>query len=256
MTREWDSAAYHRLSDHQFAWGMKVLARAPIRGDETVLDAGCGTGRLTTELVRRLPHGRVVALDLSQNMLQTARSHLDIEFPGRVLFVRADVQALPFHGAFEGIFSTATFHWATDHPRLFRSLFQALKPEGWLEAQCGGGPNLARVRAHAAALMAQPDYAEFFAGWPGPWEYADAPTTAARLRQAGFIEVETGVEGAQFRIEDGEEYRQYLANVIFHRHLARISDPGRRERFLQELAAPHLELDYWRLNLRGLKANE
>ncbi len=252
MTREWDSDAYHRLSDHQFAWGVKVLARAPIRGDETVLDAGCGTGRLTGELLRRLPHGRVVALDLSENMVRTARSHLEPDFPG-ISFVRADVQALPFSETFEGIFSTATFHWAKDHARLFQSLLQALKPGGWLEAQCGGGPNLARLLAHAAAVMAQPAFAEFFAGWPGPWEYADAPTTAARLRQAGFVNVETTVEGAEFRIEDPEEYQQYLATVIFHRHLARIDGPGLRAQFVQELAAPHLELDYWRLNLRGMK---
>src|SRR5512146_689476 len=195
MTREWDSATYHRLSDHQFAWGMKVLARTPIRGGETIMDAGCGTGRLTAELSRRLPKGRVVAVDLSENMLRTARAHL--AEGGRVAFVCADVQQLPFSGVFDGIFSTATFHWATDHPRLFRSLFEALKPGGWLEAQCGGGPNLAKLRACAAVLMAQPEFAGFFAGWPGPWEYADAETTARRLREAGFVNVETSVEGAE-----------------------------------------------------------
>ena len=256
MTREWDSAAYHRLSDHQFAWGKKVLARAPVRGDETVMDAGCGTGRLTAELLRRLPRGRVIALDLSENMLRTACGHLEAAFPGRVSFVRADLQSLPFSGAFDGIFSTATFHWATDHPRLFCNLFQALKPGGWLEAQCGGGPNLARLLARAVALMGQPEYAGFFAGWPGPWEYADAPTTAARLRRAGFVNVETSVEPAEFRLSNAEEYRQYLATVIFHRHLARIPDPGLRESFLQALAADlHFELDYWRLNLRGIRPN-
>ena len=254
MTREWDAAAYHRLSDHQFAWGKKVLARAPLRGDETVLDAGCGTGRLTAELLRRVPQGRVVAVDLSENMLRTARSHLEPECSARLRLVRADLQALPFRGAFDGIVSTATFHWATDHPRLFRSLFTALRPGGWLEAQCGGGANLARLRQRAAVLMAQPAYADFFAGWSGPWEYADAETTAARLCQAGFEQVETSVEPAEFRLSDADEYRQYLATVTFHQHLARIPDAALRERFLHDLAAdPDFEMDYWRLNLRGRK---
>jgi ubiquinone/menaquinone biosynthesis C-methylase UbiE len=251
-SHEWDSATYHRLSDHQFAWGKKVLARVSLRGDETVLDAGCGSGRLTGELLKRLPQGRVVAVDLSENMLRTARRHLEPEFPGHVFVVCADLQALPFSDAFDGVFSTAAFHWVTDHPRLFRNLFQALKRGGWLEAQCGGGPNLARLRARAAELTAQAPYAEFFAGWPGPWEYADAPTTAARVRNAGFVNVETSIEPAQFCLSNPDEYRQYLATVTFHQHLARIPDPELRERFLYALAAdPNFELDYWRLNLRG-----
>ncbi len=254
MTREWDSAAYHRLSDHQFTWGLKVLARAPVRGSDTVLDAGCGTGRLTAELLRRLPNGRAVAVDLSENMLRTARAQLIGEFGERVRFACADLQALPFANFVDGIFSTATFHWATNHPRLFRSLFQALKPGGWLEAQCGGGPNLARLRQRAAALMARRSFAEFFRDWPGPWEYADAPTTAARLQQVGFVDVETSVEPAEFRLSNPEEYRQYLATVTFHRHLARIPQPELRERFLRELAGdPDFEMDYWRLNLRARK---
>ncbi len=73
MTREWDANAYHRISGPQFSWGKKVLDRVPLRGNETVMDAGCGTGKLTSELLRQLPDGQVVAVDLSHNMLLTAR---------------------------------------------------------------------------------------------------------------------------------------------------------------------------------------
>jgi trans-aconitate 2-methyltransferase len=72
-SREWNSAAYHRLSGPQVSWGKKVLSRLRLRGDEVVLDAGCGTGRLTAELLEALPRGRVVGLDQSQNMLGSAR---------------------------------------------------------------------------------------------------------------------------------------------------------------------------------------
>src|SRR5512132_1002887 len=102
MTREWDATTYHRLSNAQFEWGKKVLARVPLRGDETVLDAGCGPGRLTAELLCRLPRGRVVASDLSQNMLRAARNTLQ-EFKAQVTFVCADVQQLPFVECFDGI---------------------------------------------------------------------------------------------------------------------------------------------------------
>jgi len=121
-SREWNSSVYHRLSQPQVTWGKKVLSRLRLRGDETVLDAGCGTGRLTAELLDALPRGRVFALDLSQNMLASARQHLG----ARVQFLAADLLHLPFERAFDGIVSTAAFHWVLDHDRLFLNLRRAL----------------------------------------------------------------------------------------------------------------------------------
>ena len=88
--REWNSAAYQKLSDPQFAWGLAVLQRLALRGDETVLDAGCGTGRVTAELIERLPAGRVIATDLSYNMMQEARRNL-AHFGSRVVFLQSDL---------------------------------------------------------------------------------------------------------------------------------------------------------------------
>ncbi len=258
-SREWNSEAYHRLSRPQFEWGQKVLDRLPLRGDETVADAGCGSGKVTAELLQRLPRGRVVAMDLSQNMLQTAREHLEPKFPGQVSFITADLHDIPLDGVLDGVFSTAAFHWVPDHDRLFRSLFRALKPGGWLEAQCGGGRNLARIRQRATELMTRPEFAACFDGWHPPWQYPDDITTAERMRRAGFIEVKTWLEEAPATLSDAHEYKEFLATVTLHRHIERISDPAGRERFLDELArqagadVPPFTLDYWRLNLSGRK---
>src|SRR5512146_2373235 len=103
---EWDATAYDKLSDPQFSWGMKLLASLPLRGDETVLDAGCGSGRLTEELLRRLPNGRVIALDFSANMLETAQERL--RWAGkRVEFQRGDLSDFRLPEAANGIFSNA-----------------------------------------------------------------------------------------------------------------------------------------------------
>ena len=149
--REWNSDVYHRVSGPQVSWGKKVLARLRLRGDEVVLDAGCGTGRLTAELLDPLPRGRVVGVDLSQNMLSKAREHL-ARYGSRVSLIACDLLHLPFESSFDGIVSTAAFHWVLDNDRLFANLRRALVPGGWLEAQCGGGPNvtdLAQARERA-----------------------------------------------------------------------------------------------------------
>jgi trans-aconitate 2-methyltransferase len=259
MMREWNSEAYHRLSQPQFEWGVKVLDRLKLHGDETVADAGCGSGKVTAELLKRLPRGRVIALDLSENMLRTAREHLRPGFREHVVFAAADLRNVPLSGVLDGVFSTAAFHWVPDHDRMFRSLFQALKPSGWLEAQCGGGPNLARLHHRAKQLMLSADFAAFFAGWTEDRHYPDAASTADRMRRAGFVEVRTWLEEAPATLPDAEVYKEFLATVTLHRHVSRISDVVLRDRFLDELARPAAAdhppytLDYWRLNLTGRK---
>ena len=256
---EWDAASYHRISAPQFGWGVEVLERLHLIGDETVMDAGCGTGRLTALLLKRLPHGRVVAVDLSQNMLAEARLHLSPRFGGRAGLVRADLAALPFNRAFDGVFSTAAFHWVPDHQRLFRSLYDSLKPGGWLVAQCGGATNIARLMRRASVLMATAPYSEHFSGWADTKVFADAETTATRLRAAGFTGVETGLELAPTVLAGADEFREFLTAVNMRAHLERLPEGSLRRRFVEELTEqaaeddPPYSLDYCRLNIRALR---
>ncbi len=262
--REWNAGVYHRVSDPQFEWGLKVLNRLQLRGDETVLDAGCGTGRLTAELLRRLPRGRVVALDVSQNMLGTAEEHLKPEFGERVTFLSADVGNLiaehpTLANHFDGIFSTATFHWVLDHQQLFDNLFRALRPDGWIHAQCGGGPNLARLLQRFEVLASSEKFLPFFSKTRSPWTYANDTGTAERLLRAGFTNVETSMEPAPARFDDAKAFCEFIESVIFRSYLPLIPDERLRRELLDELASaaaqddPPFELDYWRLNLRGVR---
>jgi len=253
--REWDAGAYHRLSEPQFEWGMKVLNRLELQGDERVLDVGCGSGRLTAELRERLTRGYVVATDLSLNMVAAARATLAMRFSERCNVVNAAAQSLPFHNAFDVIFSTATFHWVTDHAELFDSMFSALAPGGRLHAQCGGGQNLAGLHARAGALKASSEFARFFGSWRDPWEFADDMTTATRLRTAGFSNIDTSLEHAPTVFPNAESYREFITKVVLRPYLLLLPDDALRDSFityLTEQAAadtPAYTLDYWRLNL-------
>jgi trans-aconitate methyltransferase len=255
-SREWNSAVYHKLSGPQVSWGKKVLSRLRLRGDETVLDAGCGTGRLTADLLEVLPSGRVVGVDLSRNMLGSAREHL-ARFGTRVSLVACDLLHLPFEHAFHGIVSTAAFHWVLDHDQLFTTLRRALMPRGWLEAQCGGGPNLVVLRERANALAARPKYARFFANFREPWLYQDAEAAAETLRRAGFVDVETSIEAAPTVLDNAGQYSEFVRNIIFRKHLDCLPSEDLRAEFMAVLTeqaagdAPAFSLDYWRLNLRG-----
>jgi trans-aconitate 2-methyltransferase len=255
-SREWNAVAYDRHSKPQFHWGQKVLGQLSLRGDELVLDAGCGSGRLTRILAEGLPRGCVVGLDLSRNMVQHARQNL-ADLGGRVAFVAADLTALPFDRCFNGIVSTAAFHWVLDHDALFANLFAALRPNGWLHAQCGGGPNLARLRARVSELASTPEFSPWLGSFREPWSFADAESAAVRLRNAGFVEVETRLEEAPVHASSADEFKTYLRTFILHQHLESLPNEAARARFVDHLAAVHANddppwtLDYWRLNLGG-----
>lgn len=258
-SREWDSESYHRIAEPQYEWGKKVVARLTLRGDETVLDAGCGTGRLTAEVLRKLPRGRVIALDLSQNMLGTACRELEARFGHQVRFICANLLAIPLCQAVDGIFSTAVLHWVPDHPKLFAELHSALRPGGWLEAQCGGGPNLRRLRTRAAELMAREPFNRYMKDFQDRREYADEVATRERLRNAGFEEVRVWTEAAPATFPTPERFKEFIGAVNMHKYVGHIQDPAIVKHFLDELTTaaagddPPYTLDYWRMNISARK---
>lgn len=256
---EWNAAAYHKVSGPQTSWGQKVLNRLEVTGTEHAIDAGCGSGRLTGELVERIPGGQLVAIDRSWNMLMTARANLRPLFGERVKFVQVSLPDLPFVGWADLVFSTATFHWIKDHEALFAGIFRALRPGGRLHAQCGGGPNLRRAHELAGQVMREPAFERFFRDWPGPWEFAYPDVTADRLRAAGFADVETGLEETPTTLATEADYREFVTTVIYHPHLDRLPDAATKRTFVDrvtELAAVEpvpFTLDYWRLNMTARK---
>ncbi|MGH2355021.1 MAG: class I SAM-dependent methyltransferase, partial [Chloroflexota bacterium] len=206
-----------------------------------VLDAGCGTGRVTEQLLARLPRGRVIGVDASPSMLAQA-AHRLAGYGDRLELVCADLsRPLPIAELVNAVFSTATFHWIADHDTLFRNLAAVLRPGGQLVAQCGGAGNIATVME---ALRSVGD------GWPGPWTFATPEETRRRLEAAGFVDVQAWLNQEPTPLPPGEPLRTYLRTVIFGAHLDRLPESD-REGFVAAVAArlPKPEIDYVRLNV-------
>lgn len=245
---DWDGTTYDRVADPMTRWGTNVLGRLPLRGDETVLDAGCGSGRVTEQLLDRLPEGRVIALDASPSMVAAARDRL-ARFGARVTYVVADLgRPLPLEPAsVDAILSTATLHWVRDHDALFGHLAAPLRPGGRLVAQCGGAGNIAAVQQALASIGD---------GWTGPWTFATPEDTRTRLGAAGFTDIETWLHDEPERFEPGEPFREYLRTVVLGAHLERLGSDAEREAFVDAVAAalPAAEIGYVRLNILATRA--
>jgi trans-aconitate 2-methyltransferase len=248
VTRDWDAETYHRVSAPQVEWAERVLARLPLRGDETVLDAGCGSGRVTQMLLERLPGGRVVAVDSAPSMVEHARAALDA---ARVTVLLSDLTELRLDEPVDAAFSNAVFHWIMDHEALFAALRTALRPGARLVAQCGGRGNVARFHEAAWSVAAEEPYAEHFAGWTGAWNFAGAEETAERLERAGFSAVETWLEPYPLTPPDPTGF---LRSVCLGPHLERLPDELRAAFVDAVRERCGDELDYVRLNITATRA--
>jgi trans-aconitate 2-methyltransferase len=247
MTRQWDAATYDRVSAPQVEWAERVLERLPLRGDETVLDAGCGSGRVTKMLLERLPRGRVVAVDSALSMVEHAREALG---PERATVFQADLTELVLDAPVDAAFSNAVFHWVPDHDELFARLHAALRPGGLLVAQCGGKGNVARFHAAATEVADREPYAEHLAGWKGPWHFAGAEETAERLERAGFTDVAAWLEPYPVSPPDPTGF---LRAVCLGPHLERLPEELRGGFVDAVRERCGGELDYVRLNIDAKK---
>jgi trans-aconitate 2-methyltransferase len=241
----WDARTYDESSAPQQEWASEVLARIEgIAPDATVLDVGCGTGRVTEALLEMVPKGRVLALDASAEMVELARRRLG----NRAQVWCQDVLDLDLDDPVDAIVSTATLHWVTDHDRLWAQLARALRAGGRLEAQCGGKGNIEQVREAIDATAR--DVAPALADW-SPWTFAGPSETERRLREAGFNEIRCWLEE---RPTDPEDAAAFVRTSILPAHLARLPEE-QRERFAAAvLARVRPPLDYVRLNVSAVRA--
>ncbi len=242
MSRDWDAATYDRVSDPQVAMAERVLERLALRRGEHVLDAGCGSGRVTEMLLER--GAEVTAVDQSPSMVEAARARL----AGRAQVLQCDIAEIELPEPVDAVFSNAVCHWVPDHDKLFAALHRALRPGGRLVAQCGGRGNVERFHDGARIVGDREPYASYLRDWVGPWNFAGPQQTAERLERAGFTDVDCRLEPWPVVPDDPTGY---LRSVCLGYHL---------ERLPEELRAPYvrdveaelgdpLELDYVRLNI-------
>jgi trans-aconitate 2-methyltransferase len=257
--REWDAQTYDQISEPQYQWGLEVLERLDPQAGESVIDAGCGSGRVTERLLERLPDGRVVGVDGSSEMIKVAAE----KFAGddRVTLIVSDLldltpELLEENGAptaVDALFSTATFHWITDHDKLFSRVHSVLRPGGRLVAQCGGEGNVAEHARAIATVATQSQYIDHFEGMTMMWNFANPAETEERLRRAGFEDVYCWLEDKPIRPENPYDF---TTTVTMGPHLTRLPEELRRsfaEAVLERSPDP-LVLNYVRLNIDARRA--
>lgn len=235
----WDGAAYDALPLPHEQWGIRTIAALNLQPNETLLDAGCGTGRDAQLALEKLTNGSLVCVDQSSTMLDQCRNRFGQDTRVRILEGDLD-KALPVGpGSIDAIMSVAALHWLADHNNVWQHFYTALKPGGRIATDCGGFGNLEKT----LALVPQIDPNIKFPNW----YYANVSDTEALLNEAGFVDIEVSLRPHPTPLPDKETLATYLKTLVFREwtedQIAKMSD-----------LITDNSLDYVRLEVRARKA--
>jgi trans-aconitate 2-methyltransferase len=252
----WNAEVYDRIGKPMRRWAQQVIDDLALRGDETVLDAGCGSGSVTFDLLERLPNGRIYAVDASAEMVDLLSKQLTERGERRVTPIHASLTDFTVPERVDCVFSNAVFHWIVDDEGLFGSLFRATKPGGRLRAQCGGFGNNAHVLEAVEVVREDARFARYLEGFRDSKKYRTEAQAAAALEQAGWRSVRSKLWPQPVPFEDDEEAALYARTILLRDHVARMPEEDgvaysravvaeTKRRWGAPYVADYVRLDLW-----------
>jgi trans-aconitate 2-methyltransferase len=184
---QWNAKEYAKHSSAQFGWALELIDKLHLDGHESVLDVGCGDGKVTAEIARQVPSGTVIGIDNSAEMISLAKATFPANIHSNLIFMQLDVRDVSFCEQFEAIFSNATLHWIIDHSLFLPRLNRALKKSGRILLQMGGKGNAGDVVEAAHKVIASKKWHSYFHDFVFPYGFYGEKEYRQWLPEAGLI---------------------------------------------------------------------
>jgi trans-aconitate 2-methyltransferase len=251
----WNAEVYDRIGTPMRRWAQAVIDDLHLSGREIVLDAGCGSGSVTFDLLERLPRGRIYALDSSPDMISKITQAIEERGITNVIPIRADLTEFELPERVDVVFSNAVLHWIPDDGALFGCLFRATKPGGRFRAQCGGGANIARLMDATEAVEERESYSRYLK-MAEFRKYRSAEEATAAMERAGWAEARAELFDSPVRFDNNDDAALYLRTIILQRHVAALPSEHQQpfleavidetvRRYGEPFTADYVRLDLW-----------
>jgi trans-aconitate 2-methyltransferase len=255
----WNAEVYDRIGTPMRRWAQAVIDDLHLRGDETVLDAGCGSGSVTFDLLERLPRGRIYAVDSSPDMISKITQAIENRGETRITPILANLTDFELPEQVEVVFSNAVLHWIPDDDALFGCLLRATKPGGRFRAQCGGGDNMVRLMDATHAVERREPFPRYLDGTAEFRKYRSTEQAKAAMERAGWTDARAALFDSPVPFEDHDEASLYLRTIILQRHVAALPEEQQEpflravieetiRRFGEPFTADYVRLDLWAMN--------
>jgi trans-aconitate methyltransferase len=207
MTKDFDGEKYKKASAHQKEWGEKLIAELSLKGNEKILDLGCGDGKITTRLAELVPSGSVIGIDSSESMITTAEKDHKAE---NLVFMQEDINDMRYENEFHVIFSNATLHWVKDHNKLMENVSRALKADGMLRFQFAGHDNCSHLYKVLEEVMSMDQYAGYFKEFEWPWYMPAVDEYEKLMEDFAFKEKKVWEENADRYFPDARAMTRWI----------------------------------------------
>lgn len=252
----WNAEVYDKIGTPMRGWAQAVIDDLGLKGDETVLDAGCGSGSVTLDLWQKMKDGKIYALDSSLDMISKLRSTLEERGITNIIPMQADLTRFTLNEQVDVVFSNAVFHWIQDDAGLFGSLARATKPGGRLRAQCGGGENIKKLMAATREVEKRVPYAEHLSGRVEPRKYRTEQQAVDALQRNGWKNARANLFPSPVEFDDVDSAVLYLKTIILQQQASALPEEL-SEQFLREVideviirhgapfVADYVRLDLW-----------
>ncbi len=275
----WDALTYDQVSYLvQYRWGQQVLEWRKWHGNEIVMDAGCGPGLLTKDLAKRVPRGKVYAVDIDSNMIKQARTNL--QFLDNVEIVQSSFTDIKLPRKLDVIFSNSALHWVQDHRKAFQNFWEMLKPmhsgknndtiigknrnvrrngnstslgSSQLLIQCGGFGNLQQIIMLLERITRLDQFKAYFTDWKQPWHFAKPDDTNRLLEEAGYVNTTVYSNSDCIILPNSRIYSKFVKTVVMKSYLEYLSidnDDDKLKTLFLELFLDEIEKCSNKLNVR------
>jgi trans-aconitate methyltransferase len=200
----WDAKDYAKNSQNQFQWAKELIPKLKLQGNEVLLDIGCGDGKITVEIAKALPNGKVVGIDSSPEMINLAKTTFPVEQCPNLTFKAIDARNIPFQEEFDIAFSNAALHWIIDQNAVLKGVQKSLKPNGRILFQMAGKGNAQAVLSLFDELLVLPEWRFYFEGFTFPYAFLNPQEYRQLLVQAGLKPVRVELFARDMKFPNAE----------------------------------------------------
>ena len=237
---DWNANDYAEHSTAQQKWARELIAKLHLQGSESILDIGCGDGKVTAEIATAVPKGSVLGVDNSRSMVELAQKKYPADQFPNLNFQLADARCLQVKRQFEIVFSNATLHWVRNHAPVLDGIYRSLGPGGRILLQMGGRGNAAAMIAVLKDMINTTRWAPYFAGFEFPYGFHDAGDYETWLKQVGFHSVRAELIDKDMAHRGLSKLVGWIRTTCLP-YTQRIPEI-QRETFIQELAGNYVDI--------------
>ncbi|MBI5026505.1 MAG: methyltransferase domain-containing protein [Nitrospirae bacterium] len=218
----WDAEKYDSTKAPQIDVGKELITMAQVRDTDSILDIGCGTGKLTVELARLASKGSVTGIDSSQEMLAKARTISDKV--KNISFMQIPAQSMNFSEIFDLVFSNSTLQWIKEQQDVMELVYQSLKNGGRIAFQLPAKKFCREFFNYINNSIALLDLEKYYTNWMSPWYFPIKEAYVSLLKGVGFSKIEVLYKDYRLVFESINEVLEWWSSAGLRPYLAALPE--------------------------------